>query len=230
MHVDSSKRDDNLESRSSGKAERPIDCNEALELVLQATQPISKMKVRGDLSLANGLEAPRHSIEPLFDIDDQYSRRHDVIRYLLGYGVDSAEAEDIVQDVFLKALRPSAGSARPGNPFAWLITCAKRLAIRRGQRRRREAQAPSSWWGAWEDQIADGAPNAEDRLDSKQIRLRVASALSRLSPRERQCLMLRSRGRTFREIGEELGIRLHQAAYITDVAIEKVQRSLGVTG
>ena len=80
------------------------------------------------------------------------------------------------------------------------------------------------------DEAADPTPGVEAFLDGVRLRRRVRRALASLTAEERRCLAMRSHGRTFREIGEALGMKLHQAAYLTDVAIEKVQREIGVAG
>jgi RNA polymerase sigma factor (sigma-70 family) len=184
--------------------------------------------------LAGVVEASDRSLgysraQPLFDIARVYSDyRDDVLRYLRKVGTESAEAEDITHEVFLAALDPSAGAQKPENLFGWLITCAKRLAMRRGERSRREITAPTEMWESWQPILQHNQPSFEDALEERQQRQRVRTALRGLSARERRCLLMRSHGHSFREVAASLDIKLHQAAYHTDVAIEKLQRRLGV--
>jgi RNA polymerase sigma factor (sigma-70 family) len=153
-------------------------------------------------------------------------RRPEIIRYLINFGVDLVEAEDITQEVFLKVLDPAKRQKQPDNLFHWALTCAKNLAIDRYRHGRRELLAPASLWKQWEETLPDGAANAEACMKEKDGHLQLARAIAQLSALEQQCLVLRSRGISFREMALALDLPMQSVVYATDVAIQKLQRKL----
>ncbi|MBI5628966.1 MAG: RNA polymerase sigma factor [Candidatus Rokubacteria bacterium] len=108
---------------------------------------------------------------------------------------ESDEAGSATQDAFFKAYRAlERNDAPPDDAAKWLTriavnTCLDRLRSRRWQFWRKRpnqqdeelilAMAPS------------GSPDAEDRLFARQIALRLAAALDKLSARQRAVFTLR---------------------------------------
>lgn len=159
-----------------------------------------------------------HDLVALFSV-----RRYDLIRFLVRFGVSSSEAEDITQDVVLHMDDPVRNVKRPERLYDWLLTCARNLAITHLYRRRREPCVAECIWSKWERIIADPAYHTEaDCLHRERCR-RLIAAVAALDSKERQCILLRSDGLTFREIGEKLNIPLRRAVYLTNLAIEKLQ-------
>ncbi len=153
-------------------------------------------------------------------------RRPEMIRFLIRFGVDIIEAEDITQEVFLDAFDESKTRKRPENLFRWALVCARNLAIDRYQRSRKETLATGELWKYWEETLVDKGEGLEARVYRKQRQKCLIDAISKLNPIEQQCLVLRSEGVTFREIAKSLGISMQNAVYATDVAIQKLQRRL----
>jgi RNA polymerase sigma factor (sigma-70 family) len=154
------------------------------------------------------------------------TRRHELIRFLVSFGVSSCEAEDISQEAFLRVFNPSPGAERPRNLFRWLLACAKNLAINRYRRNSRETTVPEHAWKQWENALTDSAESIELQLQEEERRARIARALDALSAAEQQCLVLRSQGAPFREIATGLDVPLRRAVYLTSIAIRKVQSQL----
>lgn len=99
---------------------------------------------------------------------------------------DRAAAEDALQETFLAVHRSAASFA--GAAFrAWLFTIARHAAARtqRGPRpvpvedATLEALGEAAGWGA------------DDALDAHALRARLADALARLAPEDREVLVLR---------------------------------------
>lgn len=151
-------------------------------------------------------------------------RRPEMIRFLIRFGVDVVEAEDITQEVFLNAF--DQPSKRPDNLFHWALACARNLAVNRYHRSQREISAPAERWKRWEATLADGREDQEALVCRKECQLRLVQAFSQLAPVEQQCLVMRSRGVTFREIAATHDLSLQSAVYTTDNAIKKLQRKL----
>ena len=100
-----------------------------------------------------------------------------------------AEAEDVVQDAWLKWHAAAAGDLR--TPLAWLTTVTTRLAIDRIRRLQSEQAARTGEWvmQPWLDELA---PSAEDEvLRMACVSEAVTLLFDRLSPDERAAFVLR---------------------------------------
>lgn len=153
-------------------------------------------------------------------------RRPEMIRFLVRFGVDAVEAEDITQEVFLNAFDGPKNQKRPENLFHWTLTCARNLAITRYKRGRREMLAPSERWKNWEKTLPEDCIGPEGCLYRKECELHLSRAVAQLTPIEQQCIVLRSRGVTFRDIATALNVPMQTAVYTTDSAVKKLQRKL----
>ena len=94
---------------------------------------------------------------------------------------DAHEAQDIAQDTFVKVWE-SAPAYRPqGSPMAWLLTVARNLARTRLRQGGRQVGLDEEAWNA----IPAAAPDV-----SPEDRQLLQEALARLSPEERQIILL----------------------------------------
>ena len=121
-----------------------------------------------------------------FWFDGQRARLQSIAYGMLG---SVMEAEDIVQDVYLRWSQ--AAVAEIENPAGWLTTVTTRLAIDRlrSAQRRRE-----SYIGPWlpEPIIADFAPDPADVVvEAETLSTALLTAMERLTPNERAVLLLR---------------------------------------
>jgi RNA polymerase sigma-70 factor, ECF subfamily len=108
-----------------------------------------------------------------------------------------ADAEDAVQEAFLKAYRARGGFKGDSAPFTWLYRILVNSCMDTGRRRqrRREDQEP-------ETPVENAAPLADHPL-----RLALEAALGQLAPRLRAVFLLaEAEGFTHREIGQILDI------------------------
>jgi len=144
---------------------------------------------------------------------------------LLGAG---DEADSATQDVFLKAYR-ALERGEIAEPPKWLTrvavnTCLDRLRSRRWKFWLRRA-APQD-----EETVLALAPAAgpspEDAMHARDIALRLAAALDRLSPRQRSIFVLRhDEDRSLEEIGAILGlevgtVKAHMARAVKKLRVE----------
>ena len=144
---------------------------------------------------------------------------------------DRDEADSATQDTFLKAHRAllKPGAEDPTEPAKWLTriavnTCLDRLRSRRWQFWRRRASTI-------EDQdalqrTASLAPEAEDHYFAVQIRQRLATALDKLSDRQRAVFTLRHyQNLTMEEIAAALDldsgtVKAHMHRAVTKLRVE----------
>lgn len=108
----------------------------------------------------------------------------------IAYGMlgELTEAEDIVQDAWLRWERADRDAVR--NPEAFLVTVTTRLALGRlrSARARREVYV-----GPWlpEPLVTDAASPETRTIEAEQLSLALLGALERLNPVERAVLVLR---------------------------------------
>lgn len=108
------------------------------------------------------------------------------------------DAEDVVQESFLKLLRHLQGGGGTGNVRGWLFTVAANAARDRQRRRRRWLP----WTSALEPVVAPPPlPDEDGRVRAARL------ALQRLAARDRLLLALRANGLSYREIAAAAGIK-----------------------
>lgn len=149
--------------------------------------------------------------------------RDPLLRYVCGCGLAVAEAEDVVQDVFVALFRHlHAGGART-NLRGWLFRVAHNLALKRVARRQKEHHRfPASDPAALV--VIDPADDPERQMARRQQRRKIAAILNALPERDRHCVRLRSSGLRYREIAQVLGISLGAVAKSMARAIARLQR------
>jgi RNA polymerase sigma-70 factor (ECF subfamily) len=134
------------------------------------------------------------------DLFEQERRRLFTLAY--GFLGSRTEAEDIVQEAWLRWQKDEAQEKR--EPAAWLTTVTARLALDhlRSARVRREAYP-----GVWLPEPVVEAPSAETSILMKsELTLAFLFLLERLGAEERAALVLREVfDHSYREIGEMLG-------------------------
>lgn len=122
-------------------------------------------------------------------------------RYLDRTLGDSQLATDIAQEAFIRLF--DRGSM-PDEPVAWLITVVNNLVrddYRRTGRRLRLLERAGYNVGH-----SSGTPDAATSVDQQERREQVQAALSHLTLRDRQALLLRHSGYSYREVAVALGI------------------------
>ena len=120
-----------------------------------------------------------------------------VSRFVASIG-SRAEAEEVVQDTFVRAFASIDGFRGESSLRTWLFTIARRLVLdRRRSTRRRGEQV--------EVQEADVATeyDALDGVLADETRARLRQAMAALTPTQREVFVLRvSEGLSYREIAE----------------------------
>jgi RNA polymerase sigma-70 factor (ECF subfamily) len=123
-----------------------------------------------------------------------------LLRYLVRLSGDPEAAADIAQEAFVRL--HERGSV-PDDPRAWLATVANNLY--RDDCRRTQRRAHLLAAGTHEiDRSPTLAPDAAAVRDEE--RALVRAALERLAPRDREMLLLRHEGFSYREIAQVVGV------------------------
>ncbi|MHB1871732.1 MAG: RNA polymerase sigma factor [Steroidobacteraceae bacterium] len=126
-------------------------------------------------------------------------------RVLLRRGNSPAEAEDLIQEAFLRMQEYCERGGAVRRPEGFLMRTALRLAANA----RRDAHRELYCDGAAEDltQLIDCAPRPDEVLAGHQCLMRMRAALEAVSPRTREVLfMQRLDGMSYAQIGTRLGI------------------------
>ena len=143
---------------------------------------------------------------------------------------NASDAEDVVQETFLKAYRQLGRFEARADFRTWLHRIAVNCAVDliRARRSRETAREPLDADGvSVVDTVASPAP-APDRLAmSGEILERVRAGMSCLTPLERAAFMLRHvEGRSIDEIGSALGLRTNATKHSVFRAVRKLRAVL----
>jgi RNA polymerase sigma-70 factor (ECF subfamily) len=140
-------------------------------------------------------------------------------RYLVGLGVKSCEAEDLVQEVFLRAWRTlrdrGEGPAADFGIRPWLLVIGRHLCVDVARRKRVHGSAERNDF----DRMIAPAASAEKHLEDLEEAEATRAAVEGLPERLRQPLLLKLHGGlSYSEISRILGVppgtvgsRLHDA-------------------
>lgn len=124
--------------------------------------------------------------------------------YLIAKVNSAEEAEDIVQETFLRL--HSAGNTQDiKQPRAFLFRVATNILI--DHIRRRHARIPETQLGGSADDHPADAISAEARMQSQDFRMAFKQAIEELPPRRRQVIVMHKvLHKSYGEIAAELGI------------------------
>jgi RNA polymerase sigma-70 factor (ECF subfamily) len=163
---------------------------------------------------AISMETPRHACQTAQDLFQQYGAG--VYRFALVLLRHHQDAEDVLQETFLKLLRHVATGGRTDNVRAWLFTVAANAA--RDRQRRHNRWIP--WASSYDPIVAP--PNLPD--EDGRLRL-LRQTLQRLSARDRLLLVLRAQNLSYREIASAAGIRPTSVGRLLARALERWSRA-----
>ncbi|MBI5107830.1 MAG: RNA polymerase sigma factor SigZ [Rhodocyclales bacterium] len=151
-------------------------------------------------------------------IDDAWSRHEaDLRRFLRHRAGSNTEGDDLLQEVFLRALRQNNGLCGIDNPRAWLFHVARNLLIDR--LRLSKAQVP----------LPDDLPAGEDEPPPRVDGLTqcLPRALAELSAQDREAITLCDiEGITQQEFAQRIGLTLPAAKSRLQRARTRLKRHL----
>lgn len=128
------------------------------------------------------------------------------------------DAEDVLQDAYIRIWNAAGSYTSAGKPMAWIFTITRNLALMRFREQSRTvAVAPEDWQSLFSN---EPSVNHEDRL-------MLASLLETLTDEERQIVILHSMtGLKHREIAELLDLRLSTVLSKYHRALKKLRNAL----
>src|SRR4051812_43327476 len=163
--------------------------------------PPSMLAAMGDDTLVNLIAAG--SDDAFAALDDRYRRR--LVRFARGFVPGgTADAEDVVQDALVRAVRALRNGSRPDALGPWLHRITRNCALDLNASRRRHPVVELVDHAGWEGLIAEDADTAVER--SLGVRGLVAD-VGRLPDTQRSALVLRElEGRSYADIADELDV------------------------
>jgi RNA polymerase sigma-70 factor (ECF subfamily) len=132
-----------------------------------------------------------------------------LLRFLLARGASADEAEDILQDLYLKAATLNAGPI--AGPRAYLYRMADNLLLDRRRASARRSRREQHWaeGQGLEGEGADERPSPERSLIAREQVAQIARTLDGLPERTSETLRrFRVEGQSQKEIAADLGISL----------------------
>lgn len=142
---------------------------------------------------------------------------------------DQRDAEDVVQESFIRAYRQIGRFEARSNFGTWLhrivVNCA--MDLLRSRVARREGLVAHTPHDGDGDALTSGAPSPERLARSAEIRRHVDSSLALLTADERIAFTLRHyEGRSIDEIGRTMGLQKSAAKHAVFRAVRKLREAL----
>jgi RNA polymerase sigma-70 factor (ECF subfamily) len=147
------------------------------------------------------LEAAQRDVLSLYD-----EHAPTLLRYARSFGLSDESAEDVVQDVFVALFRHLVLDRPRHNLAGWLFRVTRNLSLK--HRTRAGASPTNVPTDFLLERLVDPSDTPEERLAFDQRSHRLRAVARALTPRDRQCVYLRSEGLSYREIAAALGISL----------------------
>lgn len=162
--------------------------------------------------IANSTPAPDEVLRWFDELRDPLRR------YLMCAGAHRADADEAVQETFLKLYLQFRKNTEVTNVRAWVFAVA-RNCVRDARKSARYQRTV-----ALGDAPAEGNPERDALLAERSLRL--GEAVGRLPERERECILLRSSGMRYREIAEILGIETNSVGAALHRAVMRLREEL----
>ena len=161
------------------------------------------------------------SLEQLFRV-----QAPQLLRYVSRWTAARDEADDLVQESFLRLARATAGRAFPERPEAYLQRIARNLLRNRAKQAIARAEHLHAPLDA--ETLASREPGPHGVLEYRELAARYERALNALSPKTRNVFLRHRRdGYTYAEIAEELNQTVSNVEKHMMKAIAHLDRVLG---
>ncbi len=125
-----------------------------------------------------------------------------LFRHLVLSGSTAAEADDLIQEGFLRLFRHLGSGRQVDNPRWWLLRVMHNLRIDDLRKRKREFTLDQPEFATMIEQMRTQGPDAEEQVIAHEEQARIQRAIGKLAPRQYQYLLLRAEGLKLREIAE----------------------------
>ena len=174
------------------------------------------------MSVSDQPDAIRQAAIETEQLFSEYSAS--LVRYLRTGLRDATEIEDLAQETFIRYFQARSNGEEIEHPKGWLYRVGRRLAVDHVRRAKPVLLDEEGWRGV---EAARAEPTGDDDAEQSQRWSHLPWHL--LSEMEKECLLLRAEGLTFREVAEVLDVSMSSAASYVARAIKKFQRAVPKT-
>lgn len=143
--------------------------------------------------------------------------------YLVCVGLRPQDADDILQDSFLRLHRQIRSGEHISEPRAWLFRVAKNLSLNFCRDQRRLVYADPYADAQFRD-LPHPDHDPEAHYLKKEALLQLDARISRLTEQQQHCIHLRAQGLRYKEIASILGISVSSAAELLQRAIIRLAK------
>jgi len=159
--------------------------------------------------------------------------RKPVYNFILRFVKNQTQAEDLLQETFLRVIKGAASYQRQAKFTTWLYTIARNLCVDASRRGRfRQASSLEAPLGAGEsralgDVIADPGHPVDRQVQGQEIGTRIEAALATLVEEQREVFVMRELlDMSFKEIAEVVGCSENTIKSRMRYALEKLRDRL----
>lgn len=165
----------------------------------------------------------RRAIEQAAWETEQLFAEHsaNLMRYVRSGVRNVTDIEDIAQETFVRYFQARCNAESIENPKGWLYRVGRRLALDQAKKSKPVLLDEAGWRAVEAEHLHAAAEGPGDRsLQSSDL------AWHLLSDSERECLLLRAEGLTFREVAEVLDVSISTVASYVARAIKKLRQAV----
>ena len=181
------------------------------------------------LGLHLTIDAARANDHRVVRLEEQIARLYEelripLFRYLLCMRVSPEEAEEVIQDSFLRLYRHLQGGGRADNIRGWLYRVAHNLSSTRRKARKFLAHTSPEEWEKISSSAIASETGPEEALLRKEKMLRLHRDIASLSELQQNCIRLRVEGFRYQEIARILNVSTSTVAGSLRHAIGRLTR------
>ena len=170
--------------------------------------------------------------EAIGDLAEKY--RRPLFAYILSMSEGKEDAEDVIQEVWFKALR-SLHTYRSDKFLSWLFRITHNLIIDRARKKKPEVSLQEKWNASDEDSHTERQDMLEDsreagpgdRVGHAELGERIRAAVMTLPTEQREVFTMRmDAGLPFKEIAVLQGTSINTALARMQYAVNKLREAL----
>jgi RNA polymerase sigma-70 factor (ECF subfamily) len=159
--------------------------------------------------------------------------RKPIYNFIFRFVRDAAQAEDVMQETFLRVIKGAEAYERQAKFTTWLYTIARNLCVdasRRGKHRKAaslDAPVGDEDGAALIDMVSDGKEGADRAAIDRELRVRMQKAIAALPDEQREIFLLREMADLqFNEIAKVVGCPENTVKSRMRYALEKLREAL----
>jgi RNA polymerase sigma-70 factor (ECF subfamily) len=183
----------------------------------------------GELLEREGSHVERQSLnavlkEQILSLYDEFRPR--LFRYIRSMNLNRDQAEEVIQETFVRLTKRLLKEDDIDNVQGWIVRVAHNYAVDVHKKNLRDSPGSADYATTIENRV-DPTPNPEEAYSRKEQLKRMETALSTLTPQQRQCFQLRAQGFGYKEIGMTFGISEQRAALIVKQVAVRLAATCG---